>query len=190
MNKLFLIKVISPAILCCIIILFTKISIEYYPLLLGLLISVFNYGSQNKYNLIVIVLLSLIMSYITFYISYFSFPLIGNILKTFLSSDKSALIALHVSVSIISPLLVFYGFNLIYKFSKTKKTNYIVLISISCLIINSLTFHYFLNNNLLKIFKKIQLDNYTIWLLIMVFAIQLIIHQEKIWNKNGLNKTQ
>lgn len=178
--KIFL-KVLTPSFLCAILILITKIPIEYYPLIFGLVLGIFNLNT-HKYNSYLGIFLSIIASYASFFVGYFSFPIIAEILKPLFSEDKNTLIAMVVAPFIIAPLVTFFSYKFIFNFPEKKVVVFVIISSIFLLVCISLI--HILNSETIQLeheFNEI-LNSYTLWQITMSLAIQLLIYQKSIWN--------
>src|SRR5690606_31302095 len=74
-----------------------------------------------------------------------------------------------IPVAIVSPLIMFYSYRILFKIEKTSYFNYIKLISVLILV-------------LLGIFQDFYNNNYTYiyWQVIMLLALQLILYQKEL----------
>jgi len=181
MRNYTLLKIILAPIVCVLIILSSQFGIEYYPLSFGLVIGFINWNN-HKYGLLIGIILSLLASYISFFIAYFSVYLLFEVFKLFLGQDNGGVAALMVSSFILAPLLVFFLYKFVFNYSLTKIAKYIIFTSILILII----VFYFSDWQYFKFLKNTRLDHYTIWQIAMALAIQLLIHQKVIWEKQKL----
>lgn len=177
MKNYTLLKIILPPIICAVILISTKIGIEYYPLSFGLVIGFINWNN-HKNGLFIGIILSLLASYLSFFIAYFTVPLSFQIFKPLLGQDIGGVTALTISTFILAPLLVFFSYKFVFNYSKTKITKYIILFTIFILILVSFLFAFFSDSQYIRYLKSIRLDHYTIWQMIMALAIQLIIYQK------------
>ena len=82
--------------------------------------------------------------------------------------------------------IVFISFILLIILSYSKIAKYIILFAVFFLIIISYLFYQLSNYYIIKLIKNIRLDHYTIWQIVMALAIQLLIHQKVIWEKQKL----
>ena len=175
MKNIFLVlNIIAPSILCILCIYFIIDDLFYYPLSFGLIIGLVNWY-HHKYNPFVGVILSLIVSYFTFFLAYFSLLIIGEIFN-FLS-DLGHIIGVIISAFIIAPILVFFAYKFVFDYPKTKLTAYIVLFSIILLVLQA---YFFFNHDDLissSLTKSKVLNPFTIWQIIMALSLQLIITQ-------------
>ena len=185
MKNSILLKITLTPIICVLIIMSTQIGIEYYPLSFGLVIGFMNWNNY-KYGLFIGIILSLLASYFSFFIAYFTVYLLVEIFNSILGQDTGGVTALLVSSFIIAPLLMFYLYKFVFNYSRTKVTNYIILYAVILLIIISCLFYYFTDYKFVRFLKRIRLDHYTIWQIVMALGIQLIIYQKEIWNKQRL----
>jgi len=174
------IQIILPSILCVLIIYITKMSILYYPLSFGLVIGLINWKIY-KYNPYSGVLLSVLVSYISFWLAIFSIWLMSNLRELItsntnyeLSEDGAAMYYLLISVYIIAPLLVFFLYKFVFNFSKTKFNLTIIIMSI--IILLSI---YGINSDYI-IDKYPNTLPYILWQFIMGIALQIIITQNKL----------
>jgi hypothetical protein len=178
-------KIVTPAILCAFLIVITKIPIEYYPLSFGFVLGILNWN-VHKYNSYLGTVLSIIASYTSFFIGYFSFSIITEILKPLFSEDKSILIAMTVSPFIIAPSVAFLLYKFIFNFPEKKVTLIVIVSSIFLLVFISLI--HIWNSETIQLeyeFNEI-LNSYTLWQIVVLLTIQLIIYQKEIWNKQKL----
>lgn len=173
-------RIILPAILCSLLILiFIGGHKEYLVILtFGIFIILFNYG-KIKYNFILSFLISILLSYAVFFLSIlisgiikYIFFMRGDIDKKvegfILGFDINALLFL-IPVAIISPLLMFYSYEIIFKIEKRSCFNKIKWLAILTLIVLHL---------LQIIFKEDYM--YIYWQVVMTLALQLILYQEEL----------
>ncbi len=173
------IKLILPAILCVIIIHITKMEIYYYPLSFGIIIGLINW-EKHKYNPYIGTLLSIFVSFVSFWIAFFSMSIFG-IFRDFIlqnteytiSKDLVGELSYIISPFLFAPILVFIIYKFVFNFSKTKFAKYIIIVSIILLVLQSSFFYN--NEEFLK--DSIQIP-FVIWQVIMALAIQLIINQD------------
>ena len=177
-NTKIILKIILPPIICLLIIVLTEMGIEYYPLSFGLIIGFINWNN-HKYGISIGIFLSLLASYTSFFIAFFTFPLLFEAFKLLFGEDTGSVTALAISSFIIAPLLVFFLYKYVFHYSKTKITNYIILVSVLILI----TVFYLSDSQYFNFIKVLKLDHYGIWQVIMALAIQTIIYQKEIWKK-------
>ncbi len=182
MNLSILTKTLYPPLALILINVFFRISIEYYPLSFSLVLSIFIWNINKTRNFTKFILI-ITLSYISFFIAYFSTSLLHEIFKLLHFQIYAGIFSLAISTFIIAPLLVFFSFKFIFNYTKTKITNRIVLISLFFLITVSYIFYYFNDSELIVFLKNNQLDQYTFWQVIMALSIQLIIFQKSIWGK-------
>ncbi len=174
------IKIILPAILCVLIIYITKMSLWYYPLSFGVIIGLVNW-KKHKYNSYIGTLLSVIVSFASFWISFFFFG-VFSALREFIinntnySINESMLVYyLIISAFIIAPILVFTLYKFVFKIPKTKFSLYIIISSIILLILDFMFFWNFQETNNFS-----EMLPYVIWQFIMALSLQLILYQEEI----------
>lgn len=185
MNLSILARILSPSLLLILINVFLKIGIEYYPLSFSLVLIIFNW-KKNKGGMFFGLISIIILSYISFFIAYFSIYLLHEIFKLFQFQTYSGIVSIAVSSFIIAPILVFFSFKFIFNYSNTKITYRIILISLFFLIIVSCIFYYFNDNEIIKFLKNNKLDHYTFWQVIMALAIQFLTFQKSIWRKEKI----
>ena len=173
MKEIFIFKIILPLTICYIVINIIKIPFSFYPLSFALIIALANW-EMHKYKPFLGVLLSILVSYLAFFIAYFSYALTGRIFN-FMKGDSGSILGLVISMYIIAPLLVFGFYKLVFKIINSKITYFIFISSISFLIF---LFYFF------KSIEVIQdsFDSYALWQMIMILALQLIIYQSKFFN--------
>jgi len=154
-------------------------SIWYYPLSFGLVIGIINWEA-HKYNAYIGVLLSVVVSFISFWLAFFSTgifsffcELITNNTNIVIGEKSMINFTYIIAPSIIAPLLVFLSYGFVFDFSKEKFTKYIILISIVLLILQS---SFFYSNN--DFLKDSRLIPFTIWQVIMTLSLQLVLHQK------------
>ena len=118
-NNYTFLKIILPLLFCFIVLIVVKPGLDYYPLIFGLIIGLVNWR-DHKYGLFLGVILSLVASYVSFLIAYFSIPLFINVLKPLLGEDTSAILVMTISAFVIAPLLVFIAYKFVFNYSKSK----------------------------------------------------------------------
>jgi len=166
-----LLKVLLPAVMCFILIRIIEIPFSFYPLSFGLIIGVVNW-SFHKYKPILGVSLSVFVSYIAFFVAYFSFAITGKLLG-FIDRNSGSVLALTISAYVIAPLLVFYGYRFVFDGPKAKITAFIIMLSIIILVLQSYLFYY---NEL----NQKSINAFAGWQIIMSLALQLIICQKEL----------
>jgi hypothetical protein len=179
-------KIITPPIFCVIIIVFTKMSIYYYPLSFGFIIGLFNW-KKHKHNPYFGTILSLIVSNVSFWLAFLCIGIFSEF-REFIMNNTDLIIGedmniyyLMISVFIIAPILVFFSYKFIFNFPKTKFSLYVM---IGCIIL--LITDFILYSNYLDYINTSGMLPYILWQTIMALAIQLIIHQKVIWEKQKL----
>ncbi|PCI31011.1 MAG: hypothetical protein COB60_12990 [Flavobacteriaceae bacterium] len=171
-ENIFIFKILLPITICFILINIVKIPFSFYPLSFGLIIGLANWNIY-KYKLFLGVLLSIFVSYLAFFIAYFSFTITGKMFS-FMKGDSGSVLGIVISTYIIAPLLVFTFYKFVFKIINSKITIFIIIASISILV---LMFYFLFSVELIHE----SLDLYTIWQMIMILALQLIIYQSKIF---------
>lgn len=180
----FSLKILAPSILCAIVIISTKMDLDYYPLSFGLIIGLvnWNYHRNNSYFGVI---LSLVISYASFIISYASTGLLAEMLKPLLGEDKAGIIALTIFPFVIAPLLVFFSYKLVFNYKIKTKFSKIILISSIILLVTMFYVHY----NYSEYGRDQQefnafLNPYTLWQIIVALALQLLLHQKSLVKKH------
>jgi len=174
-------KVLLPSLFYLGLFYIFKLPFNYYPLCFGLIIGIVNWNI-HKHKPIVGVLLSVLVSYITYFIAYLSIGVVGYLIKLLfkdifnLNSDLIGRLSFTISPFIIAPLLAFIAYRYVFHIPKTRTTLLIVLSAVVLLFVRSYFFMDFIGNNIL--------NPYSLWLIIMTLAIQLAIYQGKIGANN------
>ncbi len=88
---------------------------------------------SNKYHLIIGILLSVIGSYVSFFIGYLSIGLVGAIFS-FLGNDLQASLGLQISPYVIAPLVFYIIFSYLYVVKRDIKFFIVLMISIILLL--------------------------------------------------------
>jgi hypothetical protein len=187
-NKILIIsKIIFPAILCVLLTpIFTNTNWEYLALLVfGISIVLFNYN-KTKNNFMLSFLIAIILSYTVYFLSILisgviKFILMGGDLDKkiegfILGIDINALFIL-IPISIISPLLMFYCYRIIFNINKTNYFTLVKRISLIILIFIGFISDFFEDGNL-----------YIYWQVIMALALQLILYSKEIKDLFSLKK--
>ena len=173
-------KIILPPVLCVLLILYLEHYIEYqFIFVFGISIILFNYG-KTKYHFLVSILISIILSYFVFFLSFAihlgtSYILTGGdsekeLQGFFLGVPFPRLHAL-ISISIISPLLMFYFYKFLFKIEENKEVIWIKIISIIILFTVGLNDFFFSGDNI-----------YVIWEFTMAIALQLMLYKRELQN--------
>lgn len=171
-------KIILPPVLCALLILYLEHYIEYqFIVVFGISIILLNYG-KTKYNFLVSLLISIILSYIVFFLS---FAIYGGTYYILTGGDSEKELQgfflgvpfprLHalISVSIISPLLMFTCYKFLFKIEENKEDIWIKIISIIILFIVGLNDFFFSDDNI-----------YVIWEFTMAIALQLMLYKREL----------
>ncbi|MFI2741242.1 hypothetical protein ACG2LH_00770 [Zhouia sp. PK063] len=148
------------------------------PLFFGFVLGIFNYKFYKRkiyFNqAIQVALISIIISYICFIIALFSFPLLTKIINLLVENPSKIFrgeqisdLSLFLSVYLLTPIYVILSFKSIFKYPKSRTTIIIFVITlITFLLLGYLTYY---------------IDKaYLLWMSIMIFFIELIIHQKEI----------
>tara|TARA_R110000868_G_C10826469_1_gene759008 strand:+ start:671 stop:1216 length:546 start_codon:yes stop_codon:yes gene_type:complete len=176
MNKF---KIFLPPTLCIFVLYFIQDYFLYYPLAFGLIIGFANWNS-HKYKLFIGIILSVLSSYISFFIGYFSIGFIIEIVDSiynYISEDAKGRIAFIIAPFIISPLILFLLYTFVFKIPKTRLTAFIIIFAFVLLISQSYFFYYIDSFSINSSNTKI-LNPYTMWQIIMALAIQLLVSQK------------
>jgi len=175
-------KVVLPAILCVVLTqYFINTYWEYLVILVfGISIVLFNY-SKTKYNFIWSFLIAIILSYIVYFLSILisgviKFILMGGDLdkkiEGFIFGIDINVLFILIPSSIISPLLMFYCYRVIFDINKTNYFTLIKWISLVVLIFIGFVSNFYEDGYL-----------YIYWQVIMALALQLIIYQNEIFKR-------
>lgn len=171
-------RIILPAILCALLIAGVKQYTNYeFLLIFGIVIILVNY-SKTKYYFLLSFFISVILSYIVFFTSiviYFGIGYIimggdldrtGDMVVLGININKLLLL---IPVAVISPLLMFYSYNILFK---TEKTSYFIFIKWASVVVLIL----------LGIISDFYDDGYMYiyWQVTMVLALQLILYQTEL----------
>lgn len=180
-NKILLLsRILLPAVFCTMLVLsLAKGYYEYLVILtFGIVIVLFNYG-KTKYNFILSFIVSVILCYVVFFLSIAISGVIGYLIMggdvdekiegLILGIDINNLLSL-IPIAIISPLLMFYSFQIIFIIEKNSCFNIIKWFSILILPFLGILFRGFFDNSY----------SYIYWQVIMVLALQLILYQKEI----------
>ncbi|WP_179343268.1 hypothetical protein [Winogradskyella ursingii] len=184
MNKSVLIsKVILPVLVCfTLVLLFQKLEIFKYNSLyftissFGVVITLFNL-KKIRYSIIINLISSVSLSFIVLFLSLFIVGVIiyfiekiptdfnSNYINSMVIKESSNII----SIAILSPLLMFYSYKLLFKV----KTNRYFKITATISILILLT---------LRLTKSMIEETYlfAFWQTTMVLALQLILYQEEL----------
>lgn len=172
-------RFVLPSALCTFVLYFIQDYFIYYPLVFGLIIGFANWNS-HKYKIFVGIILSVLSSYISFFIGYFSIGFTIEIVSSmfnYISEDAKGRIAFMIAPFIISPLILFLLYTFVFKIPKTRFTTFIIIFTFILLISQSYFFYYIdafsINSSNTKI-----LNPYTMWQIIMALAIQLLVSQK------------
>ncbi len=170
-------RIILPAILCA---LLTGIFIDNYGdywviSIFGIAIILFNYG-KTKYNFILSFFISIILSWTVFFFSIVISTPIQYLIEEF-GLDKKGLgfnitgLRFLISVVIISPLLMFYCYKILFRIENINYSKSIKWLSIIAL---------FIVVGLLQMIYKKEDHIYVVWQFILAFALQLILYQNEL----------
>ncbi len=160
--------------------------IDYYPLLFGLIIGFSNWNI-HKFKPYLGTVLSVVVSYVSyglgilsFFVFLFLIELINKNTSYRIGEDDVGIYFHILSPYIIAPLLVFYFYKFVFNVPKTRKTIWIIVISI-CLLLGLKLFIEFLAKDYIISFQDYKfLGKFEIWQFIMALALQLILYQEEL----------
>jgi len=134
---------------------------------------------KTKYNNLLGVVFSIIISYLAFFISIGLYFGIGYILMQFIEFDKLEEISIYgynmknllmlLPVCIFSPILIFLLYKFLFKINKSNYTKIIIWITIIILIVFGLVKKDFEDEN-----------SSAFWQLTMALALQLILYENEI----------
>lgn len=178
-NILLIARIIIPITLCVLLIpIMTNTNLEALIILVfSIAIILFNYN-KTKYNFILSFLISIILSYAVYFLSIVILGIIkfifmgGDIDKkiegSILGIDLNHILLL-IPLTIISPLLMFYSYKIIFNINNLNYFRTIKWVAITILIVVGIVSDYYNNGNL-----------YTSWQFVMLFALQLILYQKEL----------
>lgn len=171
-------RILLPSVLCVLVIYMTNMSLDFYPLSFGLIIGLVNWDIHKNKPLLG-VFLSILVSYTSYLIAYFSLMIATNVPDTILgfSVDAANFFTFIVSPFVIAPLLIFFLYQFVFNIPKTKTTLFVILLSIVFLVLQSALFYYYVDALPTEISDNKILNSYTIWQIVMALAIQIIITQ-------------
>lgn len=171
-------KIILPALICGLLFMIFKLDIGYHVLFFGLIIILFNL-KKTKYNNLLSVVFSVIISYLAFFISLGLYFGIGYILMQFIELDKLEEVSIYgynmknllmlLPISIFSPTLIFLLYKFLFKIDKSNYNRAIIWITIIILIVFGL------------VKKDFEGENASaFWQFIMTLALQLMLYQNEL----------
>lgn len=181
-NILLVGRIILPAIMCAFIVQFclTNHIGDYYFWTFPLIIIFFNI-EKTKYNITLSCLLSTILSILVYFLSIIIYGVIFSLIDfLFISRSNSYnfifgidinTLRFLIPIAIISPLLMFYCYGILFKIQKSRFDNFVKLGTIILLIAYTI---------LLMIFKNKENYLYVGWQFIMALALQLILYQNEL----------
>lgn len=169
-------KIVLPIISCFGINLYLHKS--YYELLtvsiFGILIVIFNYN-KTRFKYLISILLAMILSNIVFFLSIALDGAINYVVKGGdLEQSNNGMseifsIILLLITAVISPLLMFICYDIIFKFKKSKFSFYIKWVAIGTLIFKGLIVDYMDDEY-----------GYFSWQFVMLLSLQLILYREEL----------
>ncbi|MFK5968981.1 MAG: hypothetical protein QM487_02520 [Candidatus Marithrix sp.] len=178
-NILLLAKIILPSIICALLFIILEFDIGYHVLFFSLVIILFNFG-KIKYSHTLSFILSAGLSYMVFFVSIALYFGIGYIIMQIIELDKlddisifgykSKQLLLLIPVAIISPILMFLSFQILFKIEKSNYFKIIKWITIIMLSIIGIIRQNFENE-----YSSIY------WQFAMVFALQLILYKKELF---------
>lgn len=138
-NNIF--SILTPCLVCFSLIFFFNIGISYYPLIFAVVIAAFNLR-HYKVNKYLGVFLSILFSYLVFFLSVRSFIVIDTIFdslikffKINLNHESIGFSKLVFIISVISPLLLMFSFSYLFDLFQKSISKWIIILSILLLII-------------------------------------------------------
>ncbi len=185
MKKIKLIlKVVFSPFISVLILFLTNSNLFLYPLIFSLIVSLSNYRLYT--NLIKGIVLSIIFSYLSFFVGIFGYGLILKVIEYIGITNDISIgnwfytdLAFLISTFIITPTLTIFLNKSLFRNTKTKTSIQIMIISIGVLVLIS----FFHNNQ--------RDDNYfnimNVWHLIIMFGLQLIINQKYLKKSDSIN---
>ena len=177
-------KILLPSIFCTLSILFLEHYIEFQDIaVFGISIILFNYR-KTKTNFLGSFLISIILSYIVFFLSLAiyggtSYILsrgdIEKVLDGYILGVPYIRLNALITVSIISPLLMFFCYKILFKIKKNENVVWIKIISIIILFTSGLTDFFFADDNIV-----------IIWESVMAISLQLILYKKALFNNHNI----
>lgn len=175
-------RVILPSIICSLTTLILMKTYWSYMFILtfSVIILLFNYR-KIKRNFLASFFLLAVLSYTVFFLSigiegltkylfFMEFNIDKKVDGSILGIDKNVLLSL-ISIAIISPILMYNVYTIIFKIEKTNYYNYIKWISIILIIGFGQT----------RIAYKNNYDYmFMVWQFVMALALQLILYQKEL----------
>ena len=171
-------KLFLPSFLTLFLFLLVNIDIGYHVLFFSLIIVLFNHKRIN-HSIAMSYFLSVLLSFLSFFISIALYFGIGYIIMLFIDLDKLENIYVFkynckellfmLPVTIISPILMFIGYHILFKIRKTNFSKIIKLTSIILLVLYGLIMQNFNDH-----YSSIT------WQFTMTLALQLILYQEEL----------
>ncbi len=178
-NLKIILNIIALPLTCLIFIKLFKLGLDYSTIFaFSLFIILFNL-KKLKNHFVKSLILSVILSFVTIYVAigiYFGF---GYIIMQIIDLDKLdefyflgigiKKIILIIPIAIISPLLMFYSYRIIFKIKKNKFYKNLIKMSLLLLIITT-----FISYRNIKNFKTEH------WQFIMALSLQLLLYQDEL----------
>jgi hypothetical protein len=183
-----ILKLILTPFLSVSILFFTESSLFLYPLVFSIILSLSNY-KLFRFDLPIGIILGIVYSYIAFFVGYFGYGLFYKMIEIIGIMNDIKIgdwfytdLAFCISVFIIAPYLTMYLQKLLFKYTKTRLTYWII--SITTLVFVLISFIHS-EQDVKNFFNIINL-----WQLIIMFGLQLVINQKAITVeiKNGTKK--
>ncbi|MCA0957454.1 hypothetical protein LCL86_00250 [Muricauda ruestringensis] len=189
----YIFKIILPVLVAALGLVIVYKKIDFYPLLLGLIIGVFNWN-LHRINSIISTLICVIASYVVYGISILSFAIyvpieevLSNSLGYTIGKDQIAEVGFIITPFVIAPILMFLAVKFIFKTVKRRHTTLIIFMTILVLVLQALIFHHSTFIGIEATQKEFYDYPYILWVIIMVLAIQLILFND---NPNKSIKNQ
>ncbi|VVU99189.1 MULTISPECIES: hypothetical protein [Mesonia] len=173
-----IIKIILLPVICALILFFIKFNFYTYPIPLGVFLGI-TYVISYKKNRFLNLFLNVLFSFIVYFTGYLILLLLGMFLNQL--SNLGTVLAFVIAGFFVSPILLFFAYNFLFTFPKTKFSFMVKTISVLFLAIYSFVIFKDGNTEYIKIADKNSfLNPYLLWQPVMLLAIQLILHQKEL----------
>lgn len=188
MEKYFLVlKIILTPFISVLFLFLTNSDLFLYPLVFSLVVTLSNF-KLHRFQLVIGMILSIILSYLSFFIGFYGYSLFHKLID-FVGIPNDITIgewfytdlAGCISIFIIAPFLTIFLNKLLFRNTKTKLTKWILFLTTFLILFVSFVYHNQETNNIFQIFN--------LWQLVTIFGLQLIINQESIvvmFEKKGI----
>ena len=163
---------------------FTNFLGYYMPLIFGFIIGLFNSKFYKWkvyfYRPLQVIITSILISYLSFLFTMYSFPLLAPVLEDLvillkITNNKNNItleILINYWVFAVAPIVVFFVYKIIFYYPKKMLT--VIILLITLLIFGMMG--YFSYHN----FGKISYVIHLLWQPLMALALQLILYQEEV----------